>query len=86
MASVNVRLIEELRSEISERERTEEAMRESQRQLASIIGSAMDAIITVDEDQRIVLFNAAAEEMFRCPADRAIGQPLDCLIPERFRA
>jgi PAS domain S-box-containing protein len=46
----------------------------------------MDAIITVDNGQRIVLFNGAAERMFLFPAEDAIGQPLDRFIPERFRA
>ena len=46
----------------------------------------MDAIITVDERQHIVLFNAAAERIFRCSAADAIGGPLDRFIPERFRA
>jgi PAS domain S-box-containing protein len=46
----------------------------------------MDAIITVDERQRIVLFNAAAERIFRCTAADAIGSALDRFIPERLRA
>jgi len=46
----------------------------------------MDAIITVDERQHVVVFNAAAERIFRCPASEAIGGPLDRFIPERFRA
>ena len=45
----------------------------------------MDAVISVDTAQRIVLFNAAAEKMFRCPAADAIGQPLERFIPQRFR-
>ncbi|MCI0663766.1 MAG: PAS domain-containing protein [Acidobacteria bacterium] len=45
----------------------------------------MDAIITVDENQQIVLFNAAAERMFRCSAKDALGQSLDRFIPDRFR-
>lgn len=46
----------------------------------------MDAIIAVDEDQRILLFNAAAERMFRCTAAEAIGAPLERFIPSQHRA
>ena len=54
--------------------------------LDMIVASAMDAIITVDESQRIVQFNAAAEEVFGCPREEAIGAALDTFIPQRFRA
>src|SRR6185436_13659910 len=47
--------------------------------------SAMDAIITVDRDQRIVLFNRAAEAMFGCARELALGDRLDRFIPARFR-
>ncbi len=72
-------------NDITDRKRADEARMASQQQLASVIGSAMDAIITVDSDQRVVLFNAAAESIFECPSSEAIGQPLDRFIPERFR-
>ncbi len=62
------------------------ALQQSQGQLQAIIQSAMDAIITVDEQQRIVLFNAAAETMFRCPDHGALGSSLDRFIPQRSRA
>ncbi len=55
-------------------------------QLHGILQSAMDAIITIDEQQKIVLFNAAAERIFRCPAAQAVGGTLDRFIPERYRA
>ena len=70
---------------ISERKRSDEALRDSQERLLGIISSAMDAIITVDNDQTIIVFNRAAEQIFRCPATEAIGQSIDKFIPERFR-
>ena len=53
--------------------------------VAAIVDSAMDAIITVDREQRIVLFNRAAETMFRCARELALGDRLDRFIPSRFR-
>ncbi|MBX3370877.1 MAG: PAS domain S-box protein [Nitrospira sp.] len=51
-----------------------------------IVQSAMDAIITVDEGHKIVLFNQAAEDMFQWSAQDMLGRRLDRLIPERFRS
>lgn len=76
----------ELMEDITERKRTEKALAESKHRFAGIVGSAMDAIISVDARQRIVLFNAAAETMFRCPAIKALGGSLEQFIPPRFHA
>ncbi len=57
---------------------------ESQARLAAVVDSAMDAIITVDEKQRIVIFNQAAEAIFGCRREDALGAPLDRFIPARF--
>ena len=59
---------------------------ENRLRLEGIVASAMDAIITVADDQTIVLFNPAAENMFGVPAGEAIGEHISRFIPERYRA
>ncbi|KUY90280.1 MULTISPECIES: PAS domain S-box protein [unclassified Burkholderia] len=54
--------------------------------MMGIIRSSMEAIITVDESQTIVIFNPAAEHVFGVSAMEAVGAPLSRFIPERFRA
>nr|WP_089339337.1 PAS domain S-box protein [Burkholderia singularis] len=54
--------------------------------MMGIIRSSMEAIITIDETQTIVIFNPAAERVFGVSAMDAIGAPLSRFIPERFRA
>jgi PAS domain S-box-containing protein len=55
-------------------------------QLQGILGIADDAIICVDGDQRIVLFNNGAEQIFGYGAEEAYGKPLTMLLPKRFQA
>lgn len=72
--------------DITDRRLAEQQVRETQDRLAAIVGSAMDAIIAIDDEQRILLFNPAAEKIFSCSAPDAIGSPIERFIPERFRA
>src|SRR5678815_1543170 len=69
--------------QVTERRAVEGALHNVEARVSSIVESAMDAIVTVDGDQRVVLFNAAAEAMFRCPREQAIGAALARFIPER---
>src|SRR6185503_2076121 len=67
-------------------ERARGALGEAQARLAAIVDSAMDAVITVDEAQKVVLFNRAAEQVFGVRREEALGSALDRFLPARFRA
>jgi PAS domain S-box-containing protein len=54
--------------------------------LERLVQAAGDAIIAADPDGRIVSWNPAAERIFGFTAQEALGQTLDLIIPERFRA
>jgi two-component system cell cycle sensor histidine kinase/response regulator CckA len=60
---------------------TEHKLADSEARLANIIRSARDAIIVTDGEQRVTLFNPAAEAMFHCPIHEALGKRLACFIP-----
>ncbi len=71
--------------DVTDQRRAQDALHVSEERLAGIIASAMDAIVTINGQQQIVLFNAAAEQMFRCSAHEAVGRPLEEFLPSRFR-
>lgn len=72
-------------SSAKETTRMRTALDVSQARLAAIVDSAMDAIVTVDEHQHIVLFNRAAEQVFHCRREEVLGSSLDRFLPQRFR-
>jgi len=53
--------------------------------LAGVLSVAPDAIIATDEGSRIRVFNPGAEKLFGYRAADLLGQPLDRLMPDRFR-
>jgi len=69
---------------ITESNQARQALRESQQRLKGVIDSAMDAIITLDGEMRVVMFNRAAERMFGISAEEALGQSIDRFVPSRF--
>ncbi|TGL40846.1 PAS domain S-box protein [Leptospira perdikensis] len=72
--------------DISDRLNALRRVKESEAKLTQIIESAMDAIISIDQSKKIILFNGAAEKMFGYQSLDIIGQPLDRLIPIDFRS
>lgn len=78
-------LIRKLEDKSEELARAYEGMVQIEARLSGLVQTAMDAIIAIDDQHVIVLFNAAACRMFRCSAESAIGQPLNTFIPERHR-
>ena len=71
---------------VTDRRRVEEELRTSEAKLAGIVSIAADAIVSVDDAQRITLFNQGAERIFGYAPSEVLGQHLDILIPERYRA
>jgi PAS domain S-box-containing protein len=53
--------------------------------LAGLLDSAMDGIITVDAGHRVVMYNRAAARIFGWAQAEVMGQPLEMLLPRRFR-
>ncbi|MFC7420417.1 PAS domain S-box protein [Iodobacter arcticus] len=70
--------------DITERKNNENALLSNQAQLAGMIDSAMDAIITTDAEFNIILFNQSAENMFGYPAKQMLGGPIEVLIPTQL--
>ncbi len=74
---------EQLEQKVAERTR---ALRESESRFAGILETAYDAIIATDEDQRVVLFNRSAEQIFGYHRDEVLGHPLGMLLPRSLTA
>ncbi len=70
--------------DLTAQERAEREKQQHEALFCDVFETAMDAIITIDEQQHIVQFNPAAGLMFDCKISEALGTPLDRLIPEGF--
>src|SRR5215467_715660 len=72
--------------DVTDRKRTEVAFQASEAKFAGILAIAGDAIISIDTNHRITLFNEAAEKVYGYSQAEMLGQPIDLLIPMRFQA
>ena len=62
------------------------ALRASEKRLSTIIDSALDAIININADLEVTLFNKAAEHIFRCSANDMLGTPITTMVSDEFAA
>ena len=78
--------VEGIRFPFEQLRKSEAAAAEQRIRLHGVVSLAMDAIISIDDRQDVVLFNTAAERIFGYSADEVIGRPLALLLPARFRS
>jgi len=74
-----------LLQDVTERRQAEQALRDSEAFLRSIVDTAADAIITIDERGTISTFNKAAERLFGYTAPEVAGQNVRLLMPTPYR-
>lgn len=78
---IRLREMHHLESEL----KAQTALTEASGRIKGLVETAMDAIVSIDDQHRIVLFNPAAERMFGHREEDVIGSPLDRLLPQQFR-
>jgi PAS domain S-box-containing protein len=70
-----------VKEDITERKRAEEALKDSRARLASVVGSSMDAVLTLDSQRRVVECNSAFEKLFGWSRQELLGQSIERLHP-----
>ncbi|MCI0682474.1 MAG: PAS domain S-box protein [Gemmataceae bacterium] len=71
--------------DVTEKHRSAQILADSELRYRQLTEATLDAIVLVDQDARITLFNPAAERMFGWQAADVIGQPSSVLVPEDYR-
>src|SRR5215203_5239824 len=82
---VLLRQVDTIVRDITERKRSEEALKKSEARHRAVVDTALDAIVTMSADGLIRSFNHSAELIFGYTVEEAIGQRLEMLMPQRFR-
>jgi PAS domain S-box-containing protein len=79
-------LVMETNRDVTERKQADEARREGEARLRAIVDTALDAIITIDEQGIIQSFNPSAERLFGYRAQEVVGHNVKMLMPDPYRA
>ncbi len=79
------KMTDELTGEIINHKKTLESLKESEESYHKLIGTAQDAIISIDESGIVNIWNESAERVFGYSEDEIIGQPVTTIIPERYK-
>ena len=69
-----------------DRQKIEEVLRKSEERFRRVVESAPSAMVMIDPAGRIEMVNAQSEQLFGYPRAEMLGQPIEMLVPERFRA
>jgi len=71
--------------DFTERKKTDEALRASENRFRSLFEFSPDAIVATDSDGRIAELNGQVTKFFGYDRAELLGEPVEMLIPERFR-
>jgi PAS domain S-box-containing protein len=75
----------ELNSDITDRVRSEQALRDAEQQFRGLMESAPDAMVILDDTGSIVFVNGRAEELFGYERSEMVGQGIEMLLSSEFR-
>jgi PAS domain S-box-containing protein len=82
----NIYAIGGVATDITERKRAEEARRYSEEQYRTVVETATDAVVSIDEHSKILFVNPATARIFGYDTSELIGRPLMMLMPESLRS
>ncbi len=74
----------EISRDVTEYRRLIKRLQASEKRIRNILDTATDGILSVDQEQRIVLFNDAAEKIFGYSRKEVMGKNLNILIPRQY--
>ena len=72
--------------DVTDLKRAEEALRESEERMRSVVDHVVDGIITIDEHGKVMTFNPAAERIFNYAAQEVIGKNINMMMPEPYHS